>query len=68
MKTPLLLIACLATAVVLAGCAGGDDAESTGDNGNQTGRELNTDVMVGEGDGSTNATANETGTTGGSSG
>ena len=57
MKTPLLLIACLATAVLLAGCAGTDD-ESTGDDA-QSGRELNQDVTIGEGDGSTNMT-NET--------
>lgn len=56
MKTfPLLLVACLSAAVLLAGCAG-DDAESTGDD-NQSGRELSTDIVV-EGDG--NATDNST--------
>lgn len=58
MKTPLLLIACLVTAVVAAGCASTDD-EST-DGGNQTGRELNQDVVVEGND--TNMT-NETGGT-----
>ena len=67
MKTPLLLIACLATAVLLAGCAGTDD-EST-DGSGDTSRELNTDIQV-EGDDAnmTNETAaNETttGSTGG---
>lgn len=59
MKTlPLLLVASLATAVVLAGCAGNDD-ESTGDasGGNgQTGRELSTDVSVGGGNETGNST------------
>lgn len=67
MKTfPLLLVACLSAAVVLAGCAGGD-TESTGDaNGNnQTGREISTDITVApnETDNSTMET-NETNSTG----
>lgn len=60
---PLLLVACLSAAVVLAGCAG-DDAESMGDANDtgQTGRELSTDVTVGGGNGTDNSTmeTNET--------
>lgn len=68
MKTPLLLIACLATAVLLAGCAGTDN-ESTGDDA-QSGRELNQDVVI-EGDDTnmTNETdANSTATSGATGG
>lgn len=41
---PLALAACLALAVVLAGCASNDGNEAT--NGDQSGRELNTDMEV----------------------
>lgn len=55
-KFHLLLAACLATSVLVAGCAA-DDQESTGD---ETGNELNQDVVVGD-NGTMDDTTNGTG-------